>query len=221
QALAERAVADGLAASGQATGLQAALVAIDPRSGAVRAMVGGRDYGRSQFNRAAQARRQPGSAFKPLVFLAAMEAGWSPSDAIDDMAIRIGGWSPQNVDGKFEGRISLAQALARSRNAATVRLQEAVGRSRVRALALRVGLSGPLPEGPSLALGTGEASPLEIAAAYAVIAGGGKAVLPFGITAIRDGGGRVLYQRGGSGLPSVVSPDSAAAVTRMLAGAIA
>jgi len=221
QAIAERAVAEGLAAARHADGIQVALVALDPTTGAVRAMVGGRDYGRSQFNRAAQARRQPGSAFKPLVFLAALEAGWSPSDTIDDVPIRIGGWAPENIDGKFDGRISLSQALARSRNAATVRLQEAVGRSRVRALAGRAGLPGPLPEGPSLALGTGEASPLEVAAAYAVIASGGRAVRPYGVAAVRDGEGRPIYERAGSGLPSVVSQRSAAALTGMLAGAIA
>lgn len=220
QVLAERAIADGMAATRNA-GLQAALVALDPRTGAVRALVGGRDYGDSQFNRAVQARRQPGSAFKPLVYLAALEAGWSPSDAIDDVPIRIAGWSPENIDGKFDGRISLAQALARSRNAATVRLQEAVGRGRVRALAGRLGLPGPLPDGPSLALGTGEASPLEVAGVYAGIANGGHAVFPFAVAAVRDRDGTVLYERAGSGLPAAVSRRSAAALTAMLAGTIA
>ncbi|MEQ8815534.1 MAG: PBP1A family penicillin-binding protein [Thalassobaculum sp.] len=221
QAIAERAVSEGLAAARNADGLQAALVVLDPASGAVRALVGGRDYGDSQFNRAVQARRQPGSAFKPLVFLAALEAGWSPSDSIDDAPIRIAGWAPENIDGKFDGRITLAQALARSRNAATVRLQETVGRGRVRALAERFGLSGPLPEGPSLALGTGEASPLEVAGVYAAIANGGRAVLPFAVAGVRDREGRPLYERSGSGLSAVVSRRSAAALTDMLAGAVA
>jgi penicillin-binding protein 1A len=220
QALAERAVADGLAAARRGDGLQAALVALDPSTGAVRALVGGRSYGDSQFNRAVQARRQPGSTFKPLVFLAALEAGWSASDAIDDAPIRIAGWAPENIDGKFEGRITLAQALSRSRNAATVRLQEAIGRSRVRALAERLGLSGPLPEGPSLALGTGEASPLEVAGVYAGIANGGRAVFPYAVTAVRDRDGQTLYERSGSGLSSVVSPRAARALVGMLAGAV-
>jgi len=115
----------------------------------------------------------------------------------------------------------LAQALARSRNAATVRLQEAVGRGRVRALAERLGLSGPLPDGPSLALGTGEANPLEVAGVYAGIANGGRAVIPFAVAAVRDRDGRVLYERSGSGLSAVVSRRSAAALTDMLAGTIA
>lgn len=221
QALAEQAISDGLAAARNAAGLQAALVVLDPRTGAVRALVGGRDYGDSQFNRAVQARRQPGSAFKPLVYLAALEAGWSPSDSIDDAPIRVAGWSPDNIDGKFDGRISLAQALARSRNAATVRLQEAVGRGRVRALAERLGLPAPLPDGPSLALGTGEASPLEVAGVYAGIANGGGAVFPFAVAAVRDRDGRVLYERAGSGLPAAVSRRSAAALTDMLAATIA
>ena len=221
QAIAERAVAEGLAAARNADGLQAALVVLDPATGAVRALVGGRDYGDSQFNRAVQARRQPGSAFKPLVFLAALEAGWSPSDSIDDAPIRIAGWAPENIDGKFDGRITLAQALARSRNAATVRLQEAVGRGRVRALAERLGLPGPLPEGPSLALGTGEASPLEVAGVYAGIANGGRAVLPFAVAEVRDRDGRSLYERSGSGLSAVVSRRSAAALTDMLAATVA
>jgi len=221
QAVAERAVAEGLAAARHGNGLQAALVVLDPATGAVRALVGGRDYGSSQFNRATQARRQPGSAFKPLVFLAALEAGWTPSDAIDDLPIRIAGWAPENIDGKFDGRITLAQALARSRNAATVRLQEAVGRGRVRSLARRLGLSGPLPDGPSLALGTGEASPLEVAGVYAGIANGGRAVFPFAVAAVRDRNGQALYERSGSGLSAVVSRRSAAALTDMLAGTIA
>ncbi|GHD38897.1 penicillin-binding protein 1A [Thalassobaculum fulvum] len=221
QAIAERAVDEGLAAARHGAGLQAALVALDPATGAVRAMVGGRSYGDSQFNRAVQARRQPGSAFKPVVYLAALEAGWAPSDPVDDAPIRIAGWAPENIDGKFDGRITLAQALARSRNAATVRLQEAVGRGRVRALADRLGLSGPLPDGPSLALGTAEANPLEIAGVYAAFANGGRAVFPFGVSAVRDRDGRALYERSGSGLPSVVSARSAAALTDMLAATIA
>jgi len=220
QALAERAIAEGLAASRHGAGVQAALVALDPATGAVRALVGGRDYGRSQLNRAVQARRQPGSTFKPLVYLAALEAGWSPSDGIDDAPIRIGGWAPANIDGKFDGRISLAQALARSRNAATVRLQEQVGRSRVRVLAERLGLSGPLPDGPSLALGTGEASPLELAGVYAGIANGGRAVFPYAVAAVRDRDGRLLYTRAGSGLSEAASRRSAATLTAMLTGAI-
>lgn len=216
QALAEAAVAKGLA-GGRAKGAhQAALVALDPATGAVRAMVGGVSYGGSQFNRAVQARRQPGSTFKPVVFLAALEAGWSPSDRISDAPIRIAGWAPENYDRLNQGDITLLQALARSRNAATVRLQEQVGRGRVRDLARDLGIVSNLTDGPSLALGVSEVSPLELAGLYAAFANGGHAVVPHGITAIRDAAGRVIYQRQGSGFGAGASARATAMLNQML-----
>jgi penicillin-binding protein 1A len=217
QAMAERAVAQGLKAAHGKGARQAALVALDPRTGAVRAMVGGRDYGGSQFNRAVQARRQPGSTFKPLVYLAALEAGWSASDTVSDAPIRVEGWSPDNIDHRSQGDITLVQALARSRNAATVRLQELVGRRSVRALARDLGIVSQLTEGPSLALGVSEMSPLELAGVYAAFANGGRPVVPHGILGIRDASGRALYDRSGSGFGAVVSSRSASMLNRMLA----
>jgi len=217
QALAEQAVTRGLASASGSGARQAALVALDPRTGAVRAMVGGKDYGGSQFNRAAQARRQPGSAFKPLVFLAALEAGWAPDDRIADSPITVQGWSPANIDGRFQGDITLTQALARSRNAATIRLQEQVGRSFVADLAVDLGLSDRLGPGPSLGLGVDETSPLDLAGVYAAFANGGTPVVPHGVTRVETGAGEVLFRRSGSGFGRLVAGRSAALLNRMLA----
>lgn len=217
QTLAEQAVARGLA-KGRAEGAgQAALVALDPRSGAVRAMVGGASFRTSQFNRAVQARRQPGSLFKPVVFLAALEQGWSPDDRIDDAPVAIDGWSPGNFDGRHLGALTLTDALAQSRNAATIRLQERVGRGRVRDVARRLGVGASLTPGPSLGLGVDEMSPLDLAGLYASFANGGRPVTPHGIEAIRSAGQSVLYRRAGSGLPAQVSARAAGQLTAMLA----
>jgi penicillin-binding protein 1A len=166
QRLAERAVAR--APIGDA---QAALVAMRP-DGRVVAMVGGRNYGSTPYNRATQALRQPGSAFKLFVYLAAMRSGWTPNSVIEDRPITIGGWSPENHDHVFRGPITLREAFARSSNAATVRLSETVGRANVLRAARDLGISTPLPNEPSVALGTGGVSLLELTGAYASIASG-------------------------------------------------
>jgi penicillin-binding protein 1A len=150
---------------------QAALVAMRP-DGRVVAMVGGRNYGQTPYNRATQALRQPGSAFKLFVYLAAMRSGWTPSSIIEDKPITIGGWSPENHDHIFRGPITLREAFARSSNAATVRLSETVGRANVLRAARDLGISTPLPNEPSVALGTGGVSLLELTSAYAAIASG-------------------------------------------------
>ncbi|WP_420563444.1 transglycosylase domain-containing protein [Thalassobaculum sp.] len=216
QTLAERAVEAGLE-KGRAQGVgQAALVALDPRTGAVRAMVGGADFQTSQFNRAVQALRQPGSLFKPVVFLAALEQGWRPSDLVSDTPITIAGWSPGNFDGKYDGVITLTEALAESRNAATIRLQETVGRGAVRDVARRLGFSEELTPGPSLGLGVDEMSPLDVAGIYATFANGGRPVTPHGIEEIRGRGGATLYRLSTSGLPAQISDRAAATLTAML-----
>jgi penicillin-binding protein 1A len=166
QRLAERAVAR--AAIGDA---QAALVAMRP-DGRVVAMVGGKGYADSPFNRVTQARRQPGSAFKLFVYLAALRAGWTPDSMIDDSPVTIGGWTPVNSDRIYRGRISLREAFARSSNAATVRLSQSVGRANVIRAARDLGITTPLPDKPSLALGTAGVSLLELTSAYAAIASG-------------------------------------------------
>ena len=159
---------------------QAALVAMRP-DGRVVAMIGGRSYKKSPFNRATQARRQPGSAFKLFVYLAALRAGYRPDDIIEDRPITIDGWTPANNDGVYRGSITLKEAFARSSNAAAVRLSERVGRQNVLRAARELGISTTLPDSPSVALGTAGVSLLELTAAYAAIAGGRYPVEPRGL----------------------------------------
>jgi len=159
---------------------QAALVAMRP-DGRVVAMVGGREYGKSPFNRATQARRQPGSAFKMFVYLAALRSGYTPNSMIEDRPITVDGWSPGNNDGVYRGTITLREAFARSSNAATVRLAEQVGRQNVIRAARDLGIDSPLTDRPSLSLGTSGVSLLELTAAYAAIAGGRYPVEPRGL----------------------------------------
>ncbi|HYE52253.1 MAG TPA: penicillin-binding protein 1A [Azospirillaceae bacterium] len=199
---------------------QAAVVVMTP-DGAVRAMVGGRDYDDSQFNRATQALRQPGSAFKPFVYLAALEAGFSPGDTILDAPYRKAKWAPENYDGKYRGEIALAEALAHSVNTATVRLLEKTGVERAQGMAKRLGITSPMRRDLSLALGTSETTLLELTGAYAAIANGGQAIWPFAITEIRDSDGALLYQRRGSGAGYAISGPDVGALTRMMMGVIA
>ena len=159
---------------------QAAMVAMRP-DGRVVAMVGGRNYGKSPFNRATQARRQPGSAFKLFVYLAALRAGYTPDSMVEDRPITVDGWSPGNNDGVYRGSISLREAFARSSNAATVRLAEQVGRQNVIRAARDLGIDSPLIDRPSLSLGTSAVSLLELTSAYAAIAGGRYPVEPRGL----------------------------------------
>ena len=161
-----------LAVSQAAAGdMQVALVAMRP-DGRVVAMVGGKSYKGSPFNRATQARRQPGSAFKLFVYVAALRAGWTPDSMIEDRPITIDGWTPANNDGVYRGEITLREAFARSSNAATVRLSESVGRTNVMRAARELGITTPLPNSPSVALGTAGVSLLELTSAYAAVASG-------------------------------------------------
>ena len=177
---------------------QAAIVAMRP-DGRVVAMLGGRSYKASPFNRVTQARRQPGSAFKLFVYLAALRAGWTPDSMIEDRSITIGGWTPANSDGVYRGSITLREAFARSSNAATVRLSESVGRANVLRAARELGISTPLPNSPSVALGTAGVSLLELTAAYAAIAGGRYPVEPRGLALVQeDDSFTSFFRRGGS-----------------------
>jgi penicillin-binding protein 1A len=174
QRIAERTV------RGAPAGAQAALIAMRP-DGRVVAMVGGRSYAQSPFNRVTQARRQPGSAFKLFVYLAAMRSGWTPDSLIEDKPITIDGWTPVNSDRVYRGKITLREAFARSSNAATVRLSEEVGRSNVIRAARDLGITTPLPDKPSLALGTAGVSLLELTSAYAAVASGNSPVVARGL----------------------------------------
>ena len=177
---------------------QAALVAMRP-DGTVVAMVGGKSYKESPFNRVTQAQRQPGSAFKLFVYLAALRAGWTPDSIIEDEPITIGGWTPVNNDRVYRGKITLREAFARSSNAATVRLSEAVGRGNVIRAARDLGITSPLPDKPSLALGTAGVSLLELTSAYAAVMGGRYPVVARGLPDREDGAGlAALFRSGGS-----------------------
>jgi penicillin-binding protein 1A len=191
---------------------QGALVTMRP-GGAVLAMVGGTDYRGSQFNRATQALRQPGSAFKTFVFLAAFENGYVPGNIFVDGPIRIGNWSPGNYQGKYHGSVTLRDAFARSMNSVAVQLSERVGRGHVIDTAHRLGITGPLDNNPAIALGVSETTLLEMTGAYATFANRGNGVWPYGIERIAARDGTVLYERQGSG-PGAVA--SGAAVRKML-----
>ena len=171
---------------------QAALVAMRP-DGRVVAMVGGKSYSETPFNRATQALRQPGSAFKLFVYLAALRAGWTPDSRIEDEPITIAGWTPSNSDGVYRGEITLRQAFARSSNAASVRLSERVGRANVIRAARDLGITSALPDKPSLALGTGGVSLLELTSAYAAILSGRYPVKARGLPDEQPQGGLAQF----------------------------
>jgi len=221
QAAAEAAIGDILTRHGAKDAVsQGALVALSP-DGAVRAMVGGRDYGHSQFNRATQAQRQPGSAFKPFVYLAGLEAGLRPTDRLVDAPIRIGNWAPHNYQNRYRGEMSLAEGLAQSVNTIAVQVAQRGGIPRVLALANRLGITSELARDASIALGTGEVNLLELVSAYAPFANGGTGILGYGISEIRDTAGKTLYRRTGSGPGPVVAPNLVGMINDMLTGVIA
>lgn len=195
QAQAEQSVRSGIAANAKLGVQQGALVALDGE-GRVRAYVGGSVYAESQFDRATAARRQAGSAFKPFVYLTAMEAGHKPTDPVVDEAISIGPWSPHNYTNRYLGKITLATALAQSINTVAVRLAQEVGTGRVADTAHRLGITSAIQTDPSMALGAVEVSPMEMAQAYDAFANGGARVHAYGIERIRLATGQVLYDHG-------------------------
>jgi 1A family penicillin-binding protein len=176
-----------------------ALVAIDPRTGDVRALVGGARYERKGFNRALHAKRQPGSAFKPFVYAAAMAAGYTPASPVDDdpVEVRQGSrvWAPANYDDEYQGRTTFRRALTKSANAATVRISRAVGETQVVAAARRAGIRSPLDPVPAIALGAVEVTPMELAAAYAPFANGGYRVTPRLVRRIETADGTPLWSQ--------------------------
>jgi penicillin-binding protein 1A len=198
---------------------EGAVVVLDPFGG-VKALVGGRAYSTSPFDRAVKARRQPGSAFKPFVFLAALEAGYSPDSRAYDGPVTVAGWSPRNYTGNYRGEISLRDSLAHSINTVAVRVTAKVGPSRVAQTAERLGIQSELHDRPSIALGTAEVTLLELTGAYAPFANGGQGVLPHIIARVRDGNGKVLYQRRRSITGQVVAPNDVGAMNDMLSATI-
>jgi penicillin-binding protein 1A len=216
QAMAEHAVAQTLDTEGSRIGAsQAALVAMTP-DGAIRAMVGGRSYSASSYNRASDAERQPGSAFKPFVYLTAFEHGHTPDDVMHDGPVDIHGWKPSDFEGEYQGDITLTKAFAESSNVIAAQLTDELGPTEVARTARRLGIVSPLAEVSSLALGTSGVTPLELTGAYVPFANGGEGVLPFGIVSIRTKAGKILYERKGSALGAVMSPTNNAAMTRLM-----
>jgi penicillin-binding protein 1A len=220
QQYAERAVTETVRYDGPAQGFsQAALVAIDPQTGAIRAMVGGYDYKESQFNRATQAQRQPGSSFKALLYAAAMATGISPHQGYQDNPIRVEGYSPQNANRKFGGWISLSDAVAQSVNIVAVKTLLDVGFQPVIKLSHEMGIQSKLKPTYSLALGTSEVNLLELTSAYGTLAAKGKQAKPYGINEIRGLGGQLLY-RTKPKMKQVLDPGSAALTTWLLEGVV-
>lgn len=206
QSDAEQVLEARLKADGARMGVsQGALVAMAP-DGAVKAMVGGRSYSSSVYNRATLARRQPGSVFKTVVYAAGFENGLSPDDIFHDGPININGWTPSNYSRTYSGDMTLREAFARSINTVAIKVTERIGRDKVATMARKLGLSGDFPLHPSISLGTNEVSLLEMTAANAVLANGGTAVLPYAVLEIREKDGEVLYRRQTSGQGRLVSP---------------
>lgn len=220
QKQAEFVIKEAVANHGKQSGFsQGAMVAMDV-DGSVRALVGGVDYQQSQYNRAVTARRQPGSTFKPFVYLAGMEKGYTPDTVADDAPIDINGWQPNNADGKFAGQMTLRQALAMSRNTVAALLANDVGPDKVVEAAMRMGISSPLQAVPSIALGTQEVSLLELTAAYAPFANGGIGVIANVITRIETADGKTLYDAVPAGPGRVIQPNIVAEMNDMLHAAV-
>lgn len=198
---------------------QGALVAMET-DGTVRAMVGGVDYQASQYNRAVTAKRQPGSTFKPFVYMAAMEKGYTPDTLAEDAQFDYNGWSPRNSTGKYAGTVTLRQGLAYSLNTIAARLAIDVTPEKVIEVAMRMGISSPLTAVPSIALGTQEVNLLELTSAYAPFSNGGNGVIPNVITRITDVDGTVLYEASDAGPGRVVDPTVLAYMDDMLKTAV-
>ena len=204
QGAAEHALVDLLNQKGDKINIgEGALVAMTP-DGVVRALIGGRDYGESQFNRAIDAKRQPGSAFKPFVYLTAVEHGLTPDSLREDAPISVKGWRPENFERQYLGPVTLRQALADSLNTVSVRLTLEFGPQAVVRTAYRLGITSMLEPNASIALGTSEVTPLELVSAYATFANGGFAVSRHVIERIRSADGKTLYDRAQQQLGRIV-----------------
>ncbi len=201
-------------------GMQTAVVTLG-KDGAVLAMIGGTDYTESQFNRATQAMRQPGSAFKPAVFLAAMESGYDPDTIVEDAPITAGKYRPKNHDGKYYGPVTLTDALALSMNTATIRLLEQVGVSRLVDVARRLGFTQRVAPELASGLGASETTLVELTNAYAVIANGGYAIWPYAVLSVEDARGNVLYHHAPVSAARLFAARDIAALDSMLVQVIA
>lgn len=232
QRVAEQALRDGLEAlatrqrqrgSGREPGPQGAIVVLEAQTGYVKALVGGADFARSEFNRAIHARRQAGSAFKPFVYLAALELGRSPEDILEDSPVRYVSagkvWMPENYDGKFRGPVTVRQALEQSINVPTIRLLEQVGVSRTIEAARRAGIQSPLPQDLTLALGSGDVTLLELTTAYGTLANQGIRMEPIMVRYVTDARGRLVEENIPQGREAI-DPAVALLLTDLLRGVV-
>ena len=201
-------------------GAQGALVSMD-RDGAVLALVGGTDYVTTNYNRAVNAVRQPGSAWKLFVYLAALEAGYTPNAEVVDEPVTIQGWSPRNSNGQFAGKIDVRTAFTYSTNTVAAQLGQEVGFNAVAGIAKRFGISTPISTVPSMVLGTNEVRLIDLTRSFAVISAKGKAVEPYGITKVATTDGEVLYQREKKDMPTLVPAYVTTGITDMLQSAVA
>jgi penicillin-binding protein 1A len=216
QGAAEKALIEELALKGQKLDVgQGAVVVMTPE-GAVRALVGGKSYAESQYNRAVIAKRQPGSAFKPFVYLTALERGLTPDSVREDKPVALKGWKPENYTHEYHGPVTLTQALSQSLNTVSVRLTLEVGPAAVARTAYRLGIASKLDANPSLALGTSEVSLLELTSAYAPFANGGNAATPHVVERVRNQAGKVLYARTPQNLGRVIEPRYVAMMNLMM-----
>lgn len=220
QITAETELAQTITQSSAASNVAEGAVVVMTPGGAVRAMVGGRSYVDSQFNRAVQAVRQPGSAFKPIVYLAGIEAGIGPEQIFIDQPVDYGGWRPSNFDEKFRGRITVREAVAQSINTVAVQVAEKAGTQRIINVARRLGLTTALPPNLSLALGSGETTLIELTSAYAAFANGGTGVWAYGIDEITDAQGQSLYKRQGDGPGRVMEFNDVGVMNSLLSGVV-
>jgi penicillin-binding protein 1A len=200
-------------------GLQGALVALD-RDGAVRAMVGGTDYVNSNYNRATQAVRQPGSAFKLFVYLAALEAGYTTESKVVDEPVNINGWQPKNSSGRFAGEMDLRTGFAYSVNTIAAKLGQDVGTSAIADMARRFGITTPLNTSPSMVLGTADVRLIDMTRAYAAVSARGAAITPFGITKVTTDTGKVIYQHQSDLSRVLIAEHVAAGMTDLLQTAV-
>jgi len=219
QETAERILRQKIAAAKGQNVSEGAIVILD-KTGAVKAMVGGVDYNRSQFNRAVQAKRQSGSAFKPFVYITALQYGFSPNSTVSDAPITIGKWKPENYTKRYYGNVSLTYALANSLNVATVALSRELYLKDIAATAEKMGITTPLNTSPSMVLGTNNVRVLDMAAAYAVMANGGKQIIPYTINEVSTHDGRQLYVRNVHPQIQILSPQVVRDITIMLEAVI-
>lgn len=220
QKLAEEKVHEILSREGEKLNIQqAALVAMTP-DGGVRALVGGVDYRKSQFNRATQARRQMGSSFKYFIFLCALENGYTPFSLVNDTLVRIGKWQPKNYKYKSRGEINLTDAFAYSANAVAVRLASRVGLKQMKNMAQRLGIISPQPNDMTISLGSGESTLLELTAAYATIANHGFGVWPYGIVEIRSSRDQtILFKRKSQGAGRLIKSQTVVNMLQLMKAA--